>query len=261
MPLFLAEFGPADAPSIVFLPGGGVGGWSWRPQIEAFQPDFHLLVPDLPEHGQSLAEAPFTITDAAARVAELIHKRAHGGHAHLVGLSLGAQVGVAVLAVAGRLVDRALLSGASVRPLPGASLIGPTLWLYAPFKNIPALIRLNQHSLGVPDAYAAEFAQDTRRGSTAALTHILEANMSFGLPPGLTRLKNPTLVLVGEKEPGVMRRSARALAASLTGGSAYLVRGAIHNWPLANPVLFNRTLRAWLTDQPLPEELGPVPRR
>jgi len=29
--------------------GGGVGGWSWRPQIEAFQSDYHLLVPDLPE--------------------------------------------------------------------------------------------------------------------------------------------------------------------------------------------------------------------
>src|SRR5258707_13732025 len=112
MPLHIAEFGPADAPSILFLHGGGVGGWSWRPQIEAFQTEYHLLVPDLPEHGQSLDVAPFSMNDAAARMAELIHRRAHGGHAHVVGLSLGAQAGVALLAVAGRLVDRALLSGA-----------------------------------------------------------------------------------------------------------------------------------------------------
>jgi pimeloyl-ACP methyl ester carboxylesterase len=261
MPLHIAEYGPADAPSIVFLHGGGVGGWSWRPQVEAFQTDYHCLVPDLPEHGQSLDEAPFTLTDAAARVAELIHKRAHGGQAHIVGLSLGAQVGVAVLAVAGRLVNRALLSGTLVRPLPGASLMGPTLRLYAPFKNIPYLIRLNQQSLGVPEAYSAEFAEDTRRASTRALTNIMKANMSFGVPPGLTRLQNPTLVLVGEKEPSLMRRSARELAASMAGATAYLVRGQIHNWPLANPALFNRTLRAWLSEQPLPEELGPVPRR
>jgi pimeloyl-ACP methyl ester carboxylesterase len=261
MSLFLAEYGPAGAPTILFLHGGGVGGWSWQPQIDEFQADYHLLVPDLPEHGQSLAVAPFSMTDAAARVAELIHKRAHGGHAHLVGLSLGAQVGVSLLAVAGRLVDHALVSGTSLRPIPGASLVEPSLWLYAPFKNLPALIRLNQQSLGVPAAYSAQFAQDTRRSTTRALTHILRANLAFREPPGLTRLKNPTLVLVGEKEPSLMRRSARQLAASMTGATAYMVKGMIHNWPLAAPALFNQTLRAWLTDAPLPPELVPVPRR
>ena len=261
MPLHVAEYGPAAAPSILFLHGGGVGGWSWRPQIEAFQNDYHLLVPDLPEHGQSLDVAPFSMTNAAARMAELIHKRAHDGHAHVVGLSLGAQVGVALLAVAGRLVDRALLSGVSLRPIPGASLIGPSLWLYAPFKNIPYLIKLNQQNLGVPAAYSAEFAEDTRRTTTRALANIFKANLAFREPPGLTRLKNPTLVLVGEKEPRLMRRSARQLAASMTGATAYMVQGMIHNWPLAAPELFNRTLRAWLTDQPLPAELVPVPRR
>jgi len=201
------------------------------------------------------------MTDAAARMAELIHKRAHGGHAHIAGLSLGAQVGVALLAVAGRLVDRALLTGTLVRPISGASLMGPTLWLYAPFKNIPYLIRLNQQSLGVPEAYSVEFAEETRHATTRSLTDILKANMSFRVPPGLTRLKTPTLVLVGEKEPGLMRGSARELAASMAGASACMVQGMIHNWPLASPDLFNRTLRAWLTEQPLPAELVPVPRR
>ena len=261
MPLFIAEFGPADAPSIVFLHGGGVGGWSWRPQVEELQADFHCLVPDLPDHGQSLDETPFTMTDAAARVADLIHKRAHGGHAHVVGLSLGAQVGVALLAIAARLVDRAVLTGTLVRPLPGISLMGPVLRLYAPFQNIPYLIRLNQQTLGVPAAYSAEFAADTRHATTQALTNILKANGTFSVPPGLTRLKNPTLVLVGEKEPKLMRRSARELASSMPGASAYMVRGMIHNWPLAAPALFNRTLRAWLSDQRLPDELVPVPRR
>jgi pimeloyl-ACP methyl ester carboxylesterase len=261
MPLHVVEYGPATAPTIVWLHGGGVSGWSWRPQVEAFQADYHLLVPDLPEHGQSRAVAPFTLTDTAARLAELIHQRAHGGHAHVVGLSLGAQAGVALLAVAARLVDRAVLSGALVRPVTGAELVGPMLWLYMPFKNIPALIRLNQQSAGVPLAYAAEFAEETRQATRPALTHIFQANLGFRLPPGLTRLTNPTLVLVGEKEPSVMRRSARQLSASMAGGTAYMVRGAIHNWPLATPDRFNKVLRAWLTDQPLPADLVPVPRK
>jgi pimeloyl-ACP methyl ester carboxylesterase len=260
----VTESGRASAPTIVFLHGGGVGGWSWRPQVDAFQADYHCLIPDLPGHGQSERTPgpdPFSITDSARQVARLIHERAHDGRAHLVGLSPGAQVGVAVMAVAARLVDRATFSGASVVALPGSDLIEPLLWLYAPFKNLPALIRANQRSLGVPPEYAAEFAADARRTSTGALAQILRASLRFEVPPGLTRLKNPTLVLVGEKEPRSQRRSARRLAASMTGASAYLVRGMIHNWPLAAPDLFNRTVRAWLEDQPLPRELGPVPRQ
>ena len=262
MPLHVAESGPASAPSIVFLHGGGVGGWSWRPQVRAFEGDYHCLAPDLPGHGQSDEPELFSIAAAARQVAELIHKRAHDGKAHLVGLSLGAQVGVGVMAVAARLVERAVFSGASVRPVPfAADLIGPAIRLYAPFKNLGGLIRANQRSLGVPAEYSAEFAADTRRATTAGLAQIIKASLTFQAPPGLTRLKNPTLVLVGEKEPSGQRRSARMLAASMTGGSAYMVSGMIHNWPLAAPDLFNRTLRAWLEDKPLPPELGPVPRR
>ena len=124
MSLFVRESGPVSAPTIVFLHGGGVSGWSWQPQIEAF-PDYHLLVPDLPEHGRSLAEAPFTIPDAAERVANLIRDRGHGGRAHVIGLSLGAQIAIQLLAAAPEIVDHALLSGALVRGLPGASLVRP----------------------------------------------------------------------------------------------------------------------------------------
>ena len=97
MSLFVRESGPVSAPTIVFLHGGGVSGWSWQPQIEAF-PDYHLLVPDLPEHGRSLAEAPFTFPDAAARIADLIRDRGHDGRAHVIGLSLGAQTAIQLLA-------------------------------------------------------------------------------------------------------------------------------------------------------------------
>jgi pimeloyl-ACP methyl ester carboxylesterase len=255
-----SESGPATAPTIVFLHGRGLAGWSWRSQVKALEADYHCLLPDLPGHGQTGEPGPFSITGATVRVAKLIHERAHGGRAHLVGLSLGAQVGVGVMAVAARLVDRAIFSGASVLPNPASDLVEPALWLYAPFKNLPFVIRANQRRLGVPPEYAAEFAAETRRAKIGGLAQVASASLRFEVPPGLTRLKNPTLVLVGEKEPRTLRRSARRLAASMAGGSAYLVRGMAHNWPLSAPDLFNRTVRAWLEDKPLPPELGPVPR-
>ncbi len=39
-------------PTILFLHGGGGGRWMWQPQVERLA-DYHLLIPDLPGHGDS----------------------------------------------------------------------------------------------------------------------------------------------------------------------------------------------------------------
>ena len=72
MSLFYEEYGPSTAPTIVFLHGGGVSGWMWRPQIDHFKEDYHCLVPDLPEQGKSTDGTPFSIQNSAEQIAELI---------------------------------------------------------------------------------------------------------------------------------------------------------------------------------------------
>ena len=105
--LYVNETGNLSAPTIVFLHGGGGAGWMWQLQVEALKNDYHLLVPDLPEHGRSAALKPFTIADSVTHIAELIRTRAHGGKAHVVGLSEGAQITVALLGAASEVVDHA----------------------------------------------------------------------------------------------------------------------------------------------------------
>ena len=50
--MHIQEIGSKNAPSIVFLHGGGMSSWIWKKQIEHFK-DYHCLVPDLPGHGKS----------------------------------------------------------------------------------------------------------------------------------------------------------------------------------------------------------------
>lgn len=269
--LHVEEAGPDDAPTIVFLHGGGGAGWMWQPQVERLD-DFHCLVPDLPEQGKSVAAGPFTIAGAAEQVATLIRTRAHGGRAHVVGLSEGAQVTVALLATAHEVVDHAVVSSALVQPMRGAGLMSPGVvrWSYrlsvAPFRNVGWWARLNmKRAAGVPDEYYPQFRQTFRELTESGFTNLMVENQRFRIPPGLDRVAEPTLIVVGKGEYAAMRGSALDLAAAIPGSrAAQVVHGRRlsvaeeHNWNLVAPDLFTACVRAWITDQPLPAALEPL---
>jgi len=267
--LHVEEHGPADAPTIVFLHGGGGAGWMWRPQVEALAGEFHLLVPDLPEQGRSTDAGPFTMASAAGQVADLIRSRAHGGVAHVVGLSEGAQVGVELLATAPDVVPTALLSSPLVRPIPGGSLMTPGVvrWSYrlsvAPLRGSDWWIRLNMRSAaGVPDAYFPEFRESFRTLTESGFVDLMIANQRYRLPAGLGQAQTRTLVVAGANEYQAMRDSVRDVAAALPNGTARLVRhpgkmslAQEHNWNMTAPDLFNSLVRVWIAGDPLPVEL------
>ena len=255
MTLYTQEIGPTTAATIVFLHGGGVSGWMWKPQIAQLQDDYHLLVPDLPEHGQSANITPMTLQNAAAQVAELIRTRAHGGRAHVVGLSLGAQTAIELLSQSPELVERAIASGPLMRPLPGIGTTNLMAKMYWPFRNMKWLVKWNMKGLGVPDEYFEDFRRDTAALTIDGFVRMTLANGNNHMPPNLQRVTVPTLLLVGEKELKIMKESVRDLLGAMPSAQGYVVSGAIHNWSLQLPDLFAQTVRAWITRQELPRAL------
>ncbi len=264
---YVDETGSPSTPTIVFLHGGGGTGWMWQLQVEALKNDYHLLVPDLPEHGRSAALKPFTIADSAVCVAELIRTRAHGGKAHVVGLSEGAQITVALLAKAPGLVDRAVISSALVREMFGMGWFSARFWA-AMYHSIEPLnkyewwIRLNMRSYGIPARFLPEMYETYKSLTADAFAHILVENQRFRLPAGLEHVTAPVLVVGGRKEYKIMHQSIRDVAAAIPGARGYLVHhtkwmslSEEHNWNLTAPELFTHTVRAWIEGSPLPEEL------
>ena len=268
MSLYVYEQGPESAQTIVFLHGGGGAGWMWQPQLEELA-EFHILVPDLPEHGQSAAIKPFSINDSAVHVAELVRTRAHGGKAHVVGHSEGAQITLALLAINPQLVDHAILSSALVRPIPGAGLMHPRLmalavkWSVEPFKNVDWWIRLNmKYSAGIPEKYFPQFKKDFQNLSGELFAHVVVENQRFRLPKGVERVTVPTLVVAGNREYGIMRQSVRDIATAIPSAKGFLVAHSRtlsvaeeHNWSMTTPDLFTQMVRIWIAGKPLPVEL------
>ena len=266
--LFFKSTGTENAQTIVFLHGGGAAGWMWRKQVEALSNRYHCLVPDLPEQGQSVNSGAFSMEKAADLVAELISNQAHEAKAHLVGLSEGAQVAVAMLSRHPEVIDRAMISSAILHPLPGMQFYTPGLirashrWFVEPLKNNNWWIKLNmQYAAGIPDDYFDDFKRSFQSTTEDGFTHMMLANLHFRLPAGLEQFQNPVLVVTGSKEYKQMKESARDLLNVLPNAHGVVVdlgKNATlaqeHNWALTAPELFSKTIMAFIEDKPLPTE-------
>ena len=178
--MYVREVGPAEVPTIVLLHGGGIGGWMWRDTMATLS-EVHLLVPDMPEHGKSQDAGPFSIAGTAHLVADLIAERAHGGKAFVAGLSLGAQVTVALLGSRPDVVLGAFASGTLVRPVAGVGLVSAMIPLYMPMRNARWLVQANMKTLEIRDEFESDVARETAALTTASYRRITVENVAFRL--------------------------------------------------------------------------------
>lgn len=258
--------GSQETRTIVFLHGGGMGGWMWEP-VSKHLSEYRCLAPDQAEHGGSRDIKPLSMALAAEKTAGLIRAQARGGKAVVVGLSEGAQITVQLLATAPETVEKAILSSALLRPIPGLAWINsPALlgWLFRvsipPFRNADWWIRLNmKYSAGVPDQFFPQFKKDFQTMTEGEFVNLMIANQTYRLPSGLDEAIAPTLVLASSKEFPAMKQSVRDLVAALPNAQGGFVnlgkkssRASEHNWALTAPNQFAATVRAWIEGTPLP---------
>ena len=257
----MRESGPVGAPAIVFLHGGKASGWCWEPVVQRLQ-RYHCLVPDLPQYGKSFPQGPFEMRRASGAVAELIRSRVGTGRAHVVGLSLGAQVGIQLLATEPKVVDRAVLCGTVINRMPCVGLTQLLVRLLARsawFRSVTNR-RWSAHDLGIPSARINDYREDVRLVTGAQFPHIVGASGGFTIPERLDKSDSPTLFLTGSKEMAFVRRWAGALAQRMPNGVDRVAIGMRHDWPLRYPDLFSRTVDGWLSGTALPLEIG-LPNR
>lgn len=257
MLLSLRESGPAGAPTVVLLHGVGTSGWMWRQLVRDIDRDLHVLNVDLPGHGESRNRAWVSMADTASAVVEVIARRAHGGVAHLVGLSLGGYLAVDLAASAPDLVLSVVASGVNVLPFPHPRLMRATGRLVGPLMTFGPMLRANARALGVPREDFGGYAEAARMLAPGTFLRVGDELLDYRVPERARSSSSRVLALAGEREHQLVLRSLPAMSAAFARGQHRVVPAVGHAWNGEAPELFARVVGAQVRDLPLPAQLAP----
>ncbi|MRR30936.1 alpha/beta hydrolase, partial [bacterium] len=261
---------PAGQP-VVLIHGGAGGVWTWNETVKYLQ-NYHCIMPELPEHGGSQANGKFSIVETAKEIIAGIRREIPEGAAHIVGLSVGGQIGLEILAQAPEVVMTAIISGALVIPVPGYRLgiFSATMMklIYKigihPWKNNDVWIRLNmKSSAGMPDSSFAQFKHNFQSLTLSGWTNAMSEYYRYRTPAGLELANVPVLLVAGAHElveaiptNRVLRRILPNNRSVILGKNQKWSAASEHNWPVTQPQLCAQTIDAWVTQTPLPAELS-----
>ncbi|MCS3428166.1 alpha/beta fold hydrolase [Leucobacter aridicollis] len=219
---------------VLFLHGGGVSGWMWRPVVAQLAGTVRSIVPDLPGHGTSSSVEYTSHDDAVDRLVALIRDRAQNG-VTVVGFSLGAQLALRLAADHPSLVRAALIISGETVPAPAQAATLALLRASAPLARREWFARLQAKQLGVPETLLERYIEDSRAMTTDTLVASVRENIGFTLPEGWRRFAGPAAVVVGARERGLMRKSADLTHEALPHSSLVVVPDAAHDAPLTRP--------------------------
>ncbi len=244
--------GKKNAPVVMLSHSLGSSLVMWNPQMDALKPHFRVLRYDIRGHGGSEAPAgPYTLEllgdDAIGLLDALSIDRVHW-----IGLSMGGMIGQSIaLNHSNRLKSLALCdTGAviaadaqpiwqerldAVREKGVASQVEATMerWF------TPSFLKLNLPMLGVIRKQFLATPAEGYRGC-------IEAIRKLNYLDRLSEIKIPTLIMVGEDDPGTPVAASEAMHKRIANSKLVIIKSARHLSNVEQPQVFNANLLSFL---------------
>lgn len=222
------EFGARTKETLVLLHGGGLSWWNYASLSDCLKKDFHVVLPILDGHGGS--DRPFTTIESnAEEIISFIDEKCGGSVLLLGGLSLGAQIALEILCLRKNICRYALIESAAVIPQKMTNaLIGPSFSLSFPLIKNRSFSRLQFKSLHIKDELFEDYYRDTCAIKKKDMTSFMKASTSFSLPQSAKSINAYVHVFTGERETGVIKKSAAEISRLIPRCKTQVLPGLYH---------------------------------
>lgn len=244
--------GKTDAPAVVLSHSLASSMIMWRPQLKALEDSFQVLRYDLRGHGSSaVPEGPYTLEMLADDLAALLDEL-EIDKVHFVGLSIGGMIGQGfALKHQHRLSSLVLCDTASHTPPEAQPILK---------KRIKTAEREGMSSQ-VDETMARWFSQDFLESgrpevglirqqilatSVTGYAGCLEAIRGLDYYQDLPDIEVPTLVIVGEDDPGTPVAASAAISERIANSKLVILPHAQHLSNIEQQGAFNEALRGFL---------------
>ncbi|MBK5106024.1 MAG: 3-oxoadipate enol-lactonase [Burkholderiales bacterium] len=245
--------GPQDAPVVMLSNSLMSDHTMWDPQLPVLTKSFRVLRYDTRGHGASDAPpGPYTIKLLAEDVIALLDVLKID-KVHFAGLSMGGMIGQFLGANhADRLLSLLLCDTASEMP---------TLEMWsdristAETKGVPALVDgtlkrwFSPPFLATGDPSIEKVAAMIRTTSTVGYVGCACAVRDMSQTAILSKIKVPTIIIVGEDDPACTVEQSRVLQEHIEGADMVVLKSAAHLSNIEQTEAFNAAVMTFLTAQ------------
>jgi pimeloyl-ACP methyl ester carboxylesterase len=245
--LFYESLNPSATETILLIHGACGSHKEW----DDVAPDlilkgYHVLLPDLPAHGNSSKVQPFSIKSATDIIINLIAAQAKQSRAHIVGLSLGAHIAACIAehAKPGMILS-VIASGYNTIPQPRflTPILTPPIFVLHHITNLVASPREGMAQLKNGEAGYGLMA--------AVVKAICEPRKIGAIRVRLLAVcaASPETYLGRDKV-----ECSKMLLESVVdwdGSRAVLHRGIRHGWHMEEPAMFAEMVLAWVREEKL----------
>ena len=242
--------GPEDASAIAFLNSLGTDLTMWDPQVEALRSRFRIVRHDSRGHGASDAPpGPYSIKLLGGDVVSLLDA-VEVERVHLCGESMGGLVALWLAANHPERVERAIFSSTAVkigskdrwdervRALEEGGMDAIRDMVMS--RLLTSSFR--ERSPDVTKRVEATFVSTPPDGYAASCLAVRDADLTHEV----SRIRAPSLIVVGADDVGISEREARDLHDRIAGSELVVLEDASHLCNLEQPERFNQAVLAFL---------------
>lgn len=108
--------------------------------------------------------------------------------------------------------------------------------------------KMQAQTLFIPPQLFNRYYEESCAVTADSLIRILQENMTFNIPEAFPKVQSKMLVTVGEKERGMMKKSAHDLVMCNANCHEIVWSNIGHGISFKEPDLFNNLLSKWLRD-------------